>query len=271
MTGAGGQVGRALAASGRAVRLYEHEELDVLETRELRVAFKAYDVVVHAAAMTDVDGCESDPEAAFAVNSRGTRNVAEAARAVGSRVVYLSTDYVFNGNKDHEYLEHDRPNPLNVYGRSKLEGERYVASTNRHLIIRTSWLFGDGENFVRKMMGCAHREAVQVVDDQRGRPTEAEGLAAGLLVAVERGLTGCIHIAGTGPVCSWAEFAETILATIHSPAQVTKIDTGTYRVGRPHVAVRPRNSALALARAIQERIPLFDWRIRLRSYLGSST
>ena len=172
VTGAGGQVGQALRRELPSARFLPHSELDVMVPSAVHEAAQGVDVIVHLAALTDVDACERDPKAADAVNSLGTRNVAEAAEETGARVIYVSTNYVFDGTKAEEYAEEDRPAPLNAYGRSKLAGEAEVRGRGRHLVVRTSWVFGGERNFVKTILEAAKRRGdVDVVDDQMGRPT----------------------------------------------------------------------------------------------------
>src|ERR1700682_1166287 len=154
----------------------ERAEADITSADQVLRAVKTKDpeVVIHAAAFTAVDDCERWPELAFQVNAEGTRNLAMACREWHLPVLYVSTDYVFDGEKPTPYVEEDTPNPINVYGRSKLQGERYLRDLlERYLIVRTSWLFGrNGRNFVRTILSKARRgEPLRVVDDQIGSPT----------------------------------------------------------------------------------------------------
>ena len=155
VTGAGGQVGRSLRQELPAARFLTRQDLDVTDGAAVRSLLKGTDVVVHLAAMTNVDRCEAEPDAAERVNGWGTGVVVDAAAASGARVVYLSTDYVFDGRKRGEYIEDDAPAPVNVYGRSKLAGEERVRAREENLIVRTSWVFGDGRNFVRTIVDAA--------------------------------------------------------------------------------------------------------------------
>ncbi len=249
ITGAGGQLGTALAEAfpwGDAVR---REELDVAETVP-----GTYDLVLHAAAWTDVDGAEADPAAAESANVLGTRNVA----APGAPVVYFSTDYVFDGAKAEPYLESDEPHPLSVYGRTKLVGEREVRDG---WIVRSSWLFGwTGRNFVRTMLRLgAERDEVAVVDDQRGSPTYVGHLAAATreLLALPY---GTYHLAAEGD-CTWADFAAAIFADAGLPTRVRRITTA--ELGRP--APRPAYSVLRSRHPDTPHLP--HWRDGLRACL----
>ena len=197
------------------------------------------DVVLHAAAWTDVDGAESDPSGAARVNLEGTRNVV----AIGAPVLYFSTDYVFDGRKGAPYTPADEPAPQSVYGRTKLEGEQEVRDG---WIVRSSWLFGwTGKNFVRTMLGLgADRDEVAVVDDQVGSPT-----FVGHLAAATRGLVelpyGTYHLAAAGQ-CSWAEFAEAIFEEAGLSCRVRRIPTAELDLParRPAYSVLRSDTAL---------------------------
>jgi dTDP-4-dehydrorhamnose reductase len=207
--------------------------------------------VLHAAAWTDVDGAESDPEGARLVNVDGTRNVA----ALGVPVVYYSTDYVFDGSKREPYVESDEPNPLSVYGRTKLEGEQEV---REGWIVRSSWLFGwTGTNFVRTMLRLgAERDEVSVVADQLGSPTYVGHLAEATRELVE--LPGGVwHVVAEGQ-CTWAEFARTIFEEARLNCRVREITTE--ELGRP--APRPAYSVLRSEHEDAPRLP--HWREGLR-------
>jgi dTDP-4-dehydrorhamnose reductase len=250
ITGAGGQLGAALAEV--------FPEADARRRDEFDVAADALGylpgLVLHAAAWTDVDGAESDPEGAARVNVEGTRNVV----ALGSPVVYYSTDYVFDGRKREPYVESDEPGPLSAYARTKLAGEREV---REGWIVRSSWLFGwTSHNFVRTMLRLgAEQDEVAVVDDQRGSPTYVGHLAA----ATEELLKlpyGTYHVSAAGE-CTWAEFAEVIFEEAGLSCRVRRITT--QELGRP--APRPANSVLRSERGAPE---LPHWREGLRECLA---
>ncbi|HEX9416023.1 MAG TPA: dTDP-4-dehydrorhamnose reductase [Gaiellaceae bacterium] len=250
ITGAGGQLGAALGeVFPDAVRL-TRADWDVTQLAPDLAA----DLVLHAAAWTDVDGAEDSPEGALTVNAAGTRNVA----ALGAPVVYYSTDYVFDGTKAEPYVESDEPNPLSAYGRSKLAGEREIG---RGWIVRSSWLFGPtGNNFLRTMLRFGReRDEVAVVDDQRGSPTYAGHLAEATRAIVERP-EGIWHVAADGD-CTWAEFAEAIFEEAGVDCRVRRISTD--ELGRP--APRPAYSVLRSERPQAPRLP--NWREGLRACL----
>jgi dTDP-4-dehydrorhamnose reductase len=162
VTGAGGQVGLALRDRLPGAAFLTHAELDVTDTEAVREAARGADLIVHTAAMTDVDGCERDPERAQAVNGGGAANVA----AAGVRVIHLSTDYVFSGDAPGEYREDDPTGPLGAYGRSKLAGERAVLARPGNLVVRTAWVYGEGRNFIRSILGAERAgKHLRVVSD----------------------------------------------------------------------------------------------------------
>ena len=212
------------------------------------------ELVLHAAAWTDVDGAESDPDGAARVNVEGTRNVV----ALGSPVVYYSTDYVFDGRKSEPYVESDEPAPLSVYGRTKLAGELEV---REGWIVRSSWLFGwTSHNFVRTMLRLgAEQDEVTVVDDQRGSPTYVGHLAAVTREVLELPY-GTYHVAASGE-CTWAEFAEAIFEEAGLECRVVPITT--QELGRP--APRPAYSVLRSEKPGTPALP--HWREGLRACL----
>jgi dTDP-4-dehydrorhamnose reductase len=249
ITGAGGQLGAALREAFPEADARTRDELDV--TRPLDVEA---DLVLHAAAWTDVDGAEARPEAAEEVNVAGTRNVV----ALGAPVVYFSSDYVFDGTKREPYVESDQPRPLSVYGRSKLGGELEV---REGWIVRSSWLFGwAGKNFVRTMLELGHeRDEVRVVADQVGCPTYVDHLAKATreLLSLPGGIW---HVAAEGE-CSWAEFARAIFEEAGVDCRIREITTE--ELGRP--APRPAHSVLRSEREGAPRLP--HWREGLRACL----
>jgi dTDP-4-dehydrorhamnose reductase len=218
-------------------------------------SLRAGDVVVHTAAMTDVDGCERDPDAASAVNADGTANVA----ASGARVILLSTDYVFDGRAERAYREDDPTRPLSAYGRSKLAAERFVLERPGNLVVRTSWVYGAGRNFIRSILAAERAgKQLRVVDDQRGRPTWAGDLAAALVHLIDQGATGIVHVSGDGVPCTWADLAE--LVVDHPVDRISSAEFGA-------AAPRPRSSVLDLGLARTLGVPLADWRGSVRRYL----
>ena len=215
----------------------------------------AVDLVLHAAAWTDVDGAEANPQEAAAINVGGTQHAAE----IGAPIVYCSSDYVFDGRQRAPYVESDAASPQSAYGRTKLHGE--AAAGERAWIVRSSWLFGwTSTNFVRTMLRLgAEQDEVSVVDDQRGSPTYVGHLAAAMHELVERD-TGLWHLAAEGD-CTWAEFAEAIFGEAGLDCRVRRVSTA--ELGRP--APRPAYSVLRSERADAPRLP--HWRQGLRECL----
>ena len=252
LTGAGGQLGAALREA--------FPEADALTSAEFNVVAPPAletppELVLHAAAWTDVDGAEKREELAAAVNVRGTRNVVE----LGAPVVYYSTDYVFDGSKRAPYVESDEPNPLSAYGRTKLAGERELRDG---WIVRSSWLFGaTGRNFVRTMLALGkEQDEVRVVDDQLGSPTYVGHLAEATRELLELPY-GTWHVAAEGE-CTWFELAAAIFQEAGLDCGVVPISTE--ELGRP--APRPAYSVLRSEREGTPQLP--HWREGLHACLG---
>ncbi len=216
ITGAWGQLGRSLqeALNGHDLFLIDLPEHDITDTGIISaIADFEPDMVVHAAAMTDVDGCELHPDAAYKVNALGTRNAALACQRCDSPMLYISTDYVFDGEREEPYLEFDDPNPISVYGRSKLAGELFVRSLlNCFYIVRTAWLYSQGSNnFVSRILELAEeREELSVVTTEVGSPTYAPDLAEAIVRLIDHPLYGIYHLINEGS-CSRYELAHKIL------------------------------------------------------------
>jgi dTDP-4-dehydrorhamnose reductase len=257
VTGAGGQVGRALAEAAGGVRLVglDRAALDVTDAEAVRRAVETHapDAVLNLAAYTAVDRAEAEPERAFAVNRDGAAHLAAACAAGDIPLLHVSTDYVFDGAKSVPYVEDDAPNPLGVYGRSKWEGEEAVrAAAPHHYIFRTSWVFGaHGHNFVRTILRLAgEHEALRVVADQRGCPTAAGDIAAALLRLAREGADrpgrwGTYHFAGQPPT-TWHGLAEAVVEEARrwrpvKAERVVPIRTDAY----PTAARRPAQVVLA--------------------------
>jgi dTDP-4-dehydrorhamnose reductase len=253
VTGAGGQLGVALCEEFAEVGVLSLARIDWDVTLPPPLALPEVDALLHAAAWTDVDGAESDPQSASAANVGGTRHAAE----LGVPLVVFSTDYVFDGNKAEPYVESDAPNPLSVYGRTKLHAE--AAAGEDAWIVRTSWLFGwTSTNFVRTMLRLgAERDEVAVVDDQRGSPTYVGDLAAAVDELLDRP-RGLWHLTAEGD-CTWAEFAEAIFEEAGLSCRVRRISTE--ELGRP--APRPAYSVLRSERPEAPTLP--HWRDGLRA------
>ena len=257
ITGALGQLGRELlevfdadgaheivATDAVATDADPASPLDITDRDAVLAAVTATepDQIVHPAAMTAVDRCEDEVDLAYRINAIGTRNVAEAARRVGARVLYVSTDYVFDGTKDSPYLEWDQTNPQSVYGASKLAGERELDPGST--IVRTSWVCGRyGQNMVKTILRVAESNPeLAFVDDQRGHPTFASDLATMIHRLVSDRRPGLFHVTNQGAV-SWYEFARAVLeAAGEDPERVRPITTADLDPPRP--APRPANSVL---------------------------
>ncbi len=272
VTGAEGILGKAIRewlASGNTLYLWGRDEVDVRDGERVFAAAKGieFDAVIHAAAMTAVDRCETEFDLAMATNRDGTRHVASLAAERGATMVYLSTDYVFDGTKKGPYLEDDPPDPINVYGRSKLAGEEVARATARkHLTVRTSWVFGEGgANFVDAIAEKLNRgEAPAVVTDQHGSPTYARDLARGIEKLLRLGTTGIVHVTNSGDT-TWHGFAVEIARYLGSPLPVRETTSDTFQ--RP--APRPKNSVLSgdRFRALTgESLP--RWEDAVHDYLG---
>jgi dTDP-4-dehydrorhamnose reductase len=270
VTGAGGLLGSLLVVRARARGLdvsgLTRSDLDVTDPRAVRaaIAAAAFDWVVHCAAYTDVDRAEAEPEVAWSVNAGGTRLLAEAAAEASGRLVYVSTDYVFDGRKRTPYRVGDRPNPLSTYARSKLAGEREARRAYRAraawgiapTVVRTGWLYGsDGRGFVRAILERARSgEVLRVVDDQVGRPTRAANVADVVLDLMAHGAAGTWHVADRG-TATWLDLAREALRVEGVDAEVEGTSTEAWGAAAP----RPAWSVLdldrteaALGRAMEE-------------------
>ncbi len=242
---------------------------DITRIDEVKRAFDELspDLVVHAAAYTDVDGCERDPDKAYKVNALGTQNVCLASQEPNIPIIYISTDFVFDGNKDSPYLEFDQPHPINIYGRSKLAGEEYVKTLlNKYFVVRTSWLYGHyGRNFVKNMLQLAsQKKELKVVNDQVGSPTYTRDLSRKIKELILTKLYGVYHITNSGR-CSWYEFAREILQLAGIKGAQLKPITSE-ELDRP--ASRPRFSVLenyCLRLALGNSVR--DWQEALRDYI----
>ncbi len=269
ITGANGQLGHELQRVLRHHTLIPAvwPEFDLLKTdAEKQVLAARPDVVFHTASYTDVDGAEREPDKAMAVNAEGTERVARATGKAGARLIYLSTDYVFDGRKTSPYVETDKPNPLNTYGRSKLEGERRaLACCPNTLIVRSAWLYGaHGKNFVNTIVRLASDQpALRVVADQRGCPTYAGDLAAALVRVLDTDMQGVVHATGAGD-WTWYEFACAIVSLMRGTVPVYPITTA--EAGR--AARRPPYSVLANRVLAEVGITLPHWKEALTRYMS---
>ena len=270
LTGSNGMLGFAIKSTFTDIELVglSRRDIDItnLDKTVSKIKEIKPDYLLHAAAYTDVDGCELNPEKAYLVNGIGTRNVTMACEAIGCPIMYISTDYVFDGTKKEPYDEWDLPNPINKYGLSKLLGERFVMSfTNRFYIVRTSWLYGkNGKNFVDSITKLLSvKEEINVVNDQVGSPTYTIDLAVKLKELIGRGY-GIYHITNTSQ-CSWYEFAVEIAKLKNSKTKIQPITSDN--LNRP--AKRPAFSVLANTMLRLEGIKeLRHWKDALKDYLA---
>ena len=268
ITGSAGQLGQALQATLRGQQLLlldlpEHDLTDFDQTQRNIAAFGP-EVVIHAAAFTNVDLCESQPETAYRVNALATQNVALACLECGAAMVYLSTDYVFDGAKDEPYWEWDVTNPQSVYARSKLAGEELTRSLlNRFYIVRTAWLYSrSGKNFVATVLRLsAERDQLHFVTDEIGSPTYAPDLSTAISQLIERPVYGFYHLTNAG-VCSRFEWAKAILELAGRP-DYPILPTHDYRrAARVPARCELRN----FCAATQLGITLRPWREALVDY-----
>lgn len=248
ITGCNGQLGRALNEllrdSDVEIINTDVSELDICDLEQVRrlLAEKRPDTIINCAAHTAVDKCETDVENAQKINGLGPKNLATAAKEIDAQMVQVSTDYVFSGDADIPYTEEDAPCPQSVYGSTKLEGEQAVASIlERYYIVRTAWLYGDGNNFVKTMLRLAEtRDEITVVNDQYGSPTSALELARMILHIVDSGEYGIYHGTCEG-IASWYEFACKIFSLAGVNINVVPVTTEEYPAS---VAKRPAYSVL---------------------------
>ena len=267
--GASGLLGQALTREWRGdeVAGFSIEDIDIRDAAAVRalVAKQRSDWIVLAAAYTDVDGCESNRELAFAVNRDGAVNVAEAAKQASAKVLFLSSDYVFDGSKTSPYETTDARNPQSIYGRSKAEAEvRLLEILPDCCILRTAWMFGMGgkcfPDTILKL--AATRPAIDVVNDQRGCPTYSIDLARAIMQLCRQGAAGIVHATNAGD-CSWFEFAREIVKAAGLPTAVRPVSTR--QMARP--APRPACSVLSAKSLQPYGITLPTWQDALQRYL----
>ncbi|HEU0265582.1 MAG TPA: dTDP-4-dehydrorhamnose reductase [Geobacterales bacterium] len=268
VVGANGMLGKDLMATlAGEVRGVDLADIDITSPESVQRVITTLRprVIINAAAYTDVDGCETNQEQAFAVNGEGVANLALAARDMGSLLVQISTDYLFDGSKGSPYLEDDLINPLSIYGQSKMAGEMNCRVAPEHLIIRTQWLYGlQGKNFVETMLKLStERDELAVVDDQIGAPTWTRELCRAIVQLIDKGCRGTYHAAASGS-CSWYQFANAIFEEAGVKIRVKPLTTK--ELGRP--AARPAHSVLDCGKlAADTGIQMVEWRQALRGYL----
>ena len=277
MIGAKGMLGRDLmgvllsSLPNDEVIGWDIEEIDIQKEEDtvFKIEKLRPNIMVHIAAYTDVDGCELNEEKAFAVNAEGTKHVALTASRCQAKMVYLSTDYVFDGNKREPYLESDSPHPLNVYGRSKWKGEQYVQELVKDpLIVRTEWLFGRyGKNFVTSILRQAgEKRVLSIVNDQIGSPTYTVDLAKAISALIQFDASGIFHVANSD-LCTWYTFGQAILK-LSGMDKVRVIPISSKELGRP--AIRPSYSVLNCQKLKKKTgLTLRPWSEALKEYLST--
>lgn len=269
LTGSDGMLGHAVQKAFSDAKLvpFSHSSLDItdLDHAVKTVRDARPDILIHAAAFTDVDACEADPEKAYLVNGIGARNMAIACEEIRCPIFHISSDYVFDGAKGSSYDEWDRTNPISHYGLSKLMAEQFISSlTNRFYILRTSWLYGPhGRNFVETIIRLlTEKESLQVVNDQFGSPTFTEDLAHTIGQLIGKGY-GIYHVTNSG-ICSWHEFAVRIAELKGIDKPIVSVTSDEFR--RP--ARRPAQSGLSNTMLRLEGIPpLRHWSEALKQYI----
>lgn len=273
ITGCNGQLGRALNSllEGTDTEIVntDVDTLDICDESQVLCLVKKErpDTIINCAAHTAVDKCETDKENAHRINAIGPKNLAKAAKETGAQIVQVSTDYVFDGNTDTPYVETDVPCPQSVYGSTKLEGEKAVAAlTEKCYIVRTAWLYGDGNNFVKTMLRLAkERDTITVVNDQFGSPTSADELGRMILHIVDSGKYGIYHATCEG-FTSWYEFAKTIFSLAQININLIPVSTEEYTAA---IAKRPAFSVLENHKLnSQGAYRMKNWQDALEEYMG---
>jgi dTDP-4-dehydrorhamnose reductase len=250
---------------------WDIDEIDIREEKRTVTKIESFrpEIVINVAGYTDVDGCESNEEKAFAVNAEGMKHVALGALRCRAKVVYLSTDYIFDGKKREPYLEDDPPNPLSVYGRSKWKGEQYVRElVEDALIVRTQWLYGrNGNNFVTSILRqVREKKVLSIVNDQIGSPTYTVDLSEAISVLLQFDARGVFHVANSD-LCTWYTFGQAILK-LSGMERVKVIPISSKELGRP--AVRPPYSVLHCQKLKQVTgMILRPWSEALKDFLLS--
>ena len=281
LTGCNGQLGRAIQKEyGDTVEFLRTDFIDAEGITRLDISdidqvmnfarAEKPDAIINCAAFTNVDGCETNEDAAFKANAIGPRNLAIASRETGAKLIHVSTDYVFEGNGTRPYVESDTPNPVSAYGRTKLAGEQFVRDfADRYFILRTAWLYGDGKNFVKTMLGAAQsRDEVSVVCDQKGSPTSAVELAKMIHFLEPTENYGIFHATCEADT-NCAEFTEETYRTAGPSTQVHHMTSEEYAAMNPAAANRPKYSILEnrMLKLTTDKFMMADWHDALDYYL----
>ena len=271
VTGANGQLGYDVIKELQKQNIEcfgaTRKDFDIIDFKATENFIIKYmpDVVIHCAAYTAVDKAEDEPDLCYKVNTSATESIAEICKKINAKMLYISTDYVFDGAKEGIYEVEDKPNPINIYGKTKLLGEEAVQKTlDRYFIVRISWVFGEhGNNFVKTMLRLgAERKELNVVADQYGSPTYTADLAPLLVEMIKTEKYGIYHATNEG-VCNWAEFAEKIFEVAKMDVKVNRITTSEY----PTKAKRPLNSRLSKEKIQKNFYILPKWVDVLKRYI----
>jgi dTDP-4-dehydrorhamnose reductase len=280
ITGAKGQLGNKLIEvlrNDNELVLTDSDTMDITDASATseKITFEKPDLIIHTAAYTKVDQAETDRDLAYNINATGTKNVSLAAKKNNATLIYISTDYVFDGTATSPYKEEDTTSPVNYYGETKLAGEKFVQETcDRYYILRTAWLYGElpqghpGSNFVETMLRLAKdRDGLNVVNDQTGSPTYTGDLVNVICQIIERqsGVPfpyGLYHVSGKGET-TWYKFAKKIFELTHTDIKLNPITTNKY----PTAAKRPRYSYLSKDKIEKENIIIRPWEDGLYEYL----
>ena len=275
ITGGKGQLGKDLAKelTERGIENIpvDIEEMDITNEKAVKefisscVKERALDAVIHCAAYTAVDRAEDEEELAYKINAVGTKNVAEACKENDIKLMYISTDYVFDGEGERPWQPDDKRAPLNVYGKTKYEGELFVQQLEKFFTVRISWVFGlHGNNFIKTMLKLGKvRDELNVVDDQIGSPTYTKDLSVLLADIIQTDKYGIYHASNEG-LCSWYEFAKEIFSQAGLNVKLNPVDSSAF----PVKAKRPHNSRMDKSKLVQNGFkPLPDWKDALRRYI----
>ncbi len=275
ITGGKGQLGKDLAKelTERGIENIpvDIEEMDITDEKAVKEFISSYvkerslDAVIHCAAYTAVDRAEDEEELAYKINAVGTKNVAEACKENDIKLMYISTDYVFDGEGERPWQPDDKRAPLNVYGKTKYEGELFVQQLEKFFTVRISWVFGlHGNNFIKTMLKLGkERDELNVVDDQIGSPTYTKDLSVLLADIIQTDKYGIYHASNEG-LCSWYEFAKEIFSQAGLNVKLNPVDSSAF----PVKAKRPHNSRMDKSKLVQNGFkPLPDWKDALRRYI----
>lgn len=273
VTGVKGQLGydvvKDLEKRGHQPIGVDRDEMDLMDNEAIRTFIMNLrpEAIIHCAAYTAVDKAEEEVEICYQINAESVKVIAECANELDIKMIYISTDYVFDGTKEGEYVETDLPNPINVYGASKLKGEQYVqAILEKYYIVRISWVFGiNGNNFIKTMRRLGEQlDELNIIDDQVGSPTYTADLAPLLVDMIETDKYGIYHATNEG-TCSWYEFANEIFKQSRIEVKTNPITTDQY----PTAAKRPMNSRMSKGKLAKNNFPLLDnWENSVKRYLS---